>query len=85
MLEPPERRLAADHRIWPRLQRPNVISFSKLYHHESLTRGADDTNKKRERARSEADYMRKRWGSMLDNDPAYNTNLTLIYEDFSLK
>ena len=59
--------------------------YAELYHHESLTRGADNTNKKRARARREAEYMRKRWGVMLDNDPAYNPNLTLIHEDFSLK
>ena len=59
--------------------------YAELYHHESLTRGADDTNKKRARARREADYMRKRWGTALDNDPAYNPNLTLVHEDFSLR
>lgn len=59
--------------------------YAELYHHESLTRGANDTHKKRARARREADYMRKRWGALLDNDPAYNPNLTLIHEDFSLR
>jgi hypothetical protein len=29
--------------------------------------------------------MRKKWGKALDQDPAYNPNLTLIHEDFSLK
>lgn len=59
--------------------------YAELYHHESLTRGADNTNKKRLRARREAEYMRERWGGKLDSDPAYNPNLTLIYEDFSLR
>ncbi|MFV8781648.1 glycosyltransferase family 2 protein [Microbulbifer sp. SA54] len=57
---------------------------AELYHHESLSRGADDTLAKRRRAQREADYMRRRWGAQLDSDPAYNPNLTLIYEDFSL-
>jgi GT2 family glycosyltransferase len=59
--------------------------YAELYHHESLTRGPDDTYKKRTRANWEAEYMRKRWGPMLDSDPAYNPNLTLVHEDFSLK
>lgn len=58
--------------------------YAELYHHESISRGADDTNAKRCRAQREVDYMRRRWGSQLDTDPAYNPNLTLIHEDFSL-
>ncbi|MCX2803335.1 glycosyltransferase [Microbulbifer thermotolerans] len=58
--------------------------YAELYHHESVSRGADNTTAKRRRAQREAEYMRRRWGSLLDNDPAYNPNLTLVYEDFSL-
>ncbi|QKX15825.1 glycosyltransferase [Microbulbifer sp. YPW1] len=58
--------------------------YAELYHHESVSRGADDTTAKRRRAQREADYMRRRWGNQLDTDPAYNPNLTLIHEDFSL-
>ena len=28
--------------------------------------------------------MKKTWGKILKNDPAYNPNLTLIHEDFSI-
>jgi hypothetical protein len=28
--------------------------------------------------------MRETWGPLLDADPAYNPNLTLAHEDFSL-
>ena len=28
--------------------------------------------------------MRQTWGPLLDSDPAYNPNLTLIHEDFSI-
>lgn len=59
--------------------------FAEAYHHESVSRGADDTSKKRDRHNREADYMRKRWGDVLLSDPAYNPNLTLIHEDFSLR
>jgi len=58
--------------------------YAELYHHESVSRGADDDQKKRARAAKEADYMRETWGHILYCDPAYNRNLTLANEDFSL-
>ncbi len=57
--------------------------FAELYHHESATRGADDTQEKRARFQAEIDYMMNRWGSFLMADPNYNPNLTLVGEDFS--
>ena len=59
--------------------------YAALYHHESISRGADDTPEKRARWLSEYAYMRKAWGELLDSDPAYNPNLTLVHEDFSLR
>ncbi|RUR29996.1 glycosyltransferase family 2 protein [Vreelandella nanhaiensis] len=59
--------------------------YAELYHHESISRGADDNAKKRARAAGEVAYMRKTWAEKLDNDPAYNPNLTLVHEDFSLR
>jgi GT2 family glycosyltransferase len=59
--------------------------YAELYHHESVSRGADDNDEKRARATRESEYMRKTWGPLLNCDPAYNPNLTLVYEDFSLK
>lgn len=59
--------------------------YAELYHHESISRGADDNAKKRMRAAGEVAYMRKTWAEQLDNDPAYNPNLTLVHEDFSLR
>jgi len=58
---------------------------AELYHHESVSRGVDDNPKKQARAQREMDYMRRAWGPQLDSDPAYNPNLTLAYEDFSLR
>lgn len=43
-----------------------------LYHHESASRGYEDTLLKRLRFRIEAHYMRKKWGEILDSDPRYN-------------
>lgn len=59
--------------------------YAELYHHESVSRGADDNVQKRARAQKEVEYMRRIWGEQLDTDPAYNPNLTLIHEDFSLR
>ena len=58
--------------------------YAELYHHESATRGHEDTPEKKLRFQNEVLYMKKRWGGILLNDPAYNPNLTLDREDFSL-
>lgn len=59
--------------------------YAELYHHESISRGADDNPEKRARAAREVAYMRRAWGESLHQDPAYNPNLTQVHEDFSLR
>jgi O-antigen biosynthesis protein len=56
---------------------------AEFYHHESATRGVEDTPEKKARFQAEIDYMMNTWGSLLMADPAYNPNLTLVGEDFS--
>ena len=56
---------------------------AELYHHESVSRGADDTPAKAERFRREVARMRERWGARLAHDPAYNAYMTLEREDMS--
>ena len=58
--------------------------FTELYHYESISRGADIQDEKKQRILKETDYMNKKWGGMIRNDPAYSPNLTLDTEDFSL-
>lgn len=58
--------------------------FAELYHHESASRGEEDTPEKKQRFAREVQAMRKRWGTRLDRDPAYNPNLTLTGEPFTL-
>lgn len=58
---------------------------AELYHHESISRGSEDSPEKIARFNKEANYMRERWSSILDCDPAYNPNLTREHEDFSLR
>jgi glycosyltransferase involved in cell wall biosynthesis len=58
--------------------------FAELYHHESASRGAEDTPEKHERFRLEVETMLGRWREEIRHDPAYNCNLTLELNDFSL-
>ncbi|MGR8933310.1 MAG: glycosyltransferase family 2 protein [Gammaproteobacteria bacterium] len=59
--------------------------FAELYHHESISRGADDSPEKLMRLNRERKYMHLHWGTQLASDPYYNPHLTLLREDFSLR
>jgi len=48
---------------------------AELYHHESASRGKEDTPEKRARFAFEIAHLQKRWGKLLANDPAWNPNL----------
>ncbi|MOA61628.1 hypothetical protein D3C78_1868130 [compost metagenome] len=48
-----------------------------LYHHESKTRGADDTTEKKARFMQEIEYMLEKWPEYIKADPYYNSNLSL--------
>lgn len=58
--------------------------FAEFYHHESASRGAENTPAKQMRFKGEIDTMLERWGPLLRADPAYNPNLSLETEDFAL-
>jgi GT2 family glycosyltransferase len=58
--------------------------FAVLEHDESASRGSDLAGAARERFRADCARLRERWRDALDRDPAYNPNLTLEREDFSL-
>ena len=64
----------------------NVFTpYCELYHHESKTRGYEDTPQKKQRFANEIAYMRKRHANILQNgDPYYNPNLPLDREDFGM-
>jgi len=57
---------------------------AELYHHESLSRGAEDTPEKRARFDREIRYMQSTWRDEQSADPYYNPNLSLKTPDFSL-
>jgi GT2 family glycosyltransferase len=48
-----------------------------LYHFESASRGKDLSVEKAQRLYREINYMRQRWGALLDDDPYWNPNLAL--------
>lgn len=58
--------------------------YAELYHHESASRGYEDTPEKRARFQKEADILRARWLPVLLSDPYYNPNLTLTGDPFLL-
>ncbi|QKX15827.1 glycosyltransferase [Microbulbifer sp. YPW1] len=63
----------------------NVFTpFAELYHHESKSRGQEDTPEKIARFDEEKARLAERWGALLQRDPFYHPNLTRAREDFSL-
>ena len=71
-------------RILERGYRNVWTPFAEFYHHESASRGPENTPEKQARFSREIDYMRRHWGALLDNDPAYNPNLSMLYPDFRM-
>ena len=60
--------------------------FAELFHHESASRGLDDTGERAERYDREAGKFREKWKRELEaGDPYYNPNFSLDRSDFSLK
>jgi len=58
--------------------------YAELYHLESATRGSDEIPEQIVRAQQEQEFMKRRWGAMLQNDPFYSPNLTQDYENYGL-
>ena len=59
--------------------------WAELYHHESKSRGLEDTPEKIKRFQGEVAAMKLRWGRELRCDPAYSQNLTLMAENFAIR
>jgi len=62
-----------------------VLPHVRLTHHESKTRGPEDTKEKQNRFIREKEMMLRNWKDYLLNDPFYNPNLTEIGEYFNIK
>lgn len=59
---------------------PHVV----LYHHESKSRGLENTEEKRARFFFEQQVMRERWKTHIVPDPYYNVNLTRDRENYEI-
>jgi GT2 family glycosyltransferase len=57
--------------------------FAQMIHHESVTRGHEDTPEKQQRFAGEIAILQTRWPDLLAHDPCYSPNLTNQAEDFS--
>jgi O-antigen biosynthesis protein len=71
-------------RAWEKGYRTVYTPHALLYHHESASRGLENSFAKKERWQKEADTMKTKWKSVIENDPFYNPALTLLMEDFGL-
>ena len=58
---------------------------AELYHHESISRGLDISPEKAARFNRELTYLQTTWAEIIERDPAYNPNLTLRHENFTIK
>ncbi len=57
---------------------------AEFYHHESVSRGFEDTLNKQQRFLAEVGYMQQKWEDALRADPCYNPNLALGDNLFTL-
>lgn len=57
----------------------------QLYHHESKSRGYENSPGKVYRFEREGRILRSKWSELLDNDPCYSPNLTLNSGDFIIR
>jgi len=60
---------------------PHVV----LYHHESKSRGYEDSPEKKARLARESRIIESRWQKYIDNDPYYSPHLTRICQDFGIR
>jgi len=56
---------------------------AEFYHHESASRGPEDSPEKIDRFRKEIAFMKAKWGDRLKRDPYYSPILTLDWENFT--
>ncbi|MEL6858022.1 MAG: glycosyltransferase family 2 protein [Pseudomonadota bacterium] len=61
-----------------------MVPQVNLTHHESASRGSDASGANLERLKREKNFITKKWGHLLSNDPCYSPNLTTKGHDFSL-
>ncbi|WP_449419471.1 tetratricopeptide repeat protein [Phormidium nigroviride] len=60
---------------------PHVV----LYHHESKSRGYEDSPEKKARLDRESKIIASRWQKYIDNDPYYSPHLTRVCQDSGIR
>ncbi|PHX57425.1 glycosyl transferase family 2 [Tychonema bourrellyi FEM_GT703] len=60
---------------------PHVV----LYHHESKSRGYEDSPEKKQRLKKESKLMESKWQKYIDNDPYYSPHLTRACQDSGIR
>jgi GT2 family glycosyltransferase len=58
--------------------------YAELLHHESVSRGYEDSPEKKARFKREYKVMQDRWGAKLTSDPFYNPNFALTNVGYEL-
>ena len=58
--------------------------YAELVHHESISRGGEDSAEKIDRFNRETQYMKRKWKNVLSQDPYYSPHLSREKEDFSI-
>ena len=75
-------------RVHSRGYRNIFTPYAMLYHHESISRGTEDTPEKQQRFLQEVKFMLNQYdisnAGKLPSDLFYNPNLTGTHENFSL-
>lgn len=61
-----------------------MTPFAELYHHESVSRGGEDSPEKIARFQKEIAYMHRRWRTNTEPDPYYSVHLSHTHEDYRL-
>ena len=56
-----------------------------LTHHESVSRGAEDSLVKHRRFTAEIAYMKQQWAAQIADDPFYSPHLSLHANDLSFR
>ncbi len=73
--------LKISHKGYRNVYLPHV----SLYHHESKSRGVEDTGEKQRRFQQELQTMKQRWWNVIEVDPYYNIHLSREKDDFSFR
>jgi O-antigen biosynthesis protein len=61
------------------------LPHAVLYHHESKSRGYEDSPEKQIRFNQETKYLQEHWKSIINHDPCYSPHLTRRYEDYRIR